>query len=94
MFGELHRGEIVIFRREGKLLVKRIAALPGDKVYIDDDLSTTSVNQYIAHSRTFTVPEGQFFLLGDNSTDSNDGRFWDPPFIPECDIIAVLLVFW
>ena len=38
--------------------------------------------------RTFTVPEGCFFPLGDNRTGSWDARSWDDPYIPVSAIQA------
>ena len=75
-FGELHTGDVVIFRHDGRTLVKRIAAGPGET--------------YILNGRPITVPAGQYLLLGDNADDSYDARYWDDPFVPEKDLIAIL----
>ena len=75
-FGELHTGDIVIFRHDGRTLVKRIAASPGET--------------YILNGSPVTVPAGQYLLLGDNAADSYDARYWDDPFVPEKDLIAIL----
>ena len=78
-FGELHIGDIVIFRRDGRTMVKRIAAGPGET--------------YILNGRPITVPAGQYLLLGDNADDSYDARYWDDPFTGiEC-IIAKVVYF-
>ena len=45
IFGELERGDVVIFRHERKMLVKRIAAGEGDRVYLDDKSGSISVNE-------------------------------------------------
>jgi len=69
---------------ENKLLIKRIIGLPGEKidiydgnVYINDVLyeedylndGTTS-----GEIRDYVVPEGQFFVMGDNRLVSIDSR--------------------
>ena len=76
-FGELHSGDIVIFRRDGRTLVKRIAAGPGET--------------YILNCSPITVPAGHYLLLGDNADDSYDARYWDNPFVPEIGIIAIFM---
>ena len=75
-FGELHTGDVVIFRRDGRTLVKRIAAGPGET--------------YILNGSPVTVPDGCYLLLGDNAADSYDARYWEYPFVSGTDIIAVL----
>ena len=52
LYGELQRGDIVIFERNGTCLVKRIAAIPGDIVYLEDQTHTVSVN--ISSARRWT----------------------------------------
>lgn len=76
-FEELKRGDIIIFRHDGRLMVKRIAAGPGEKLSEGDS--------------SCTVPEDCYFVLGDNSADSYDSRFWADPFLPRKDIVAKLI---
>ena len=75
-FGELHTGDVVIFHHDGRTLVKRIVASPGET--------------YILNGRPITVPAGQYLLLGDNADNSYDARYWDDPFVPEKDMIAIM----
>ena len=76
-FGELHTGDVVIFRRDGRTLVKRIAAGPGET--------------YILNGSPVTVPADHYLLLGDNAADSYDARYWDDPFTGiECIIAKVV----
>ena len=44
LFGELERGDVVIFFQNGRCLVKRIAAVPGDSVAINDITKEAVVN--------------------------------------------------
>jgi len=71
---KLERGDVIVFKHEGLLLVKRIAGRPGDVVYSDGEL--------------LTVPAGCYYVLGDNADDSIDSRYWDDPFVPVSDLIA------
>lgn len=92
IFGELERGDVVIFRHEGKTLVKRIAAGEGDRVYLDGGSGCFSVNEPLpGASRVLIVPKGCFFVVGDNREASVDSRLWSLPFLEEQEILAVTL---
>ena len=75
--GKLETGDIIIFEREGRLLVKRIAACSGDSVQV--------------HGIDTVVPERSYYVLGDNAKNSLDSRFWQDPFVSEDSIAAVLI---
>jgi signal peptidase I len=89
-------------------LVKRVIALPGQTIYSSGNsiyvngrlLAEPYLPSYdplgppIASSRhPYRVPPGEFYLLGDNRSDSCDSRFWGP--IEGSTIIGkVVLVWW
>ena len=76
-FEELQNGDIIIFRHDGSYLVKRIAACEGDS---------------LVHQNTIvTVPENCFHVLGDNTDNSYDSRYWENPFVPYEDILAKVI---
>ena len=82
--GELQRGDIVIFRLDGRNLVKRIAAVPGDIVYVDENTFTVRINNILdGATKIIEVP-------GDNPSESLDSRYWEDPFVHEDDILARL----
>ena len=92
IFGELKQGDVVIFRHEGKTLVKRIAAGEGDGVYLDDESGNFSVNEPLpGASRILVVPKGCFFVVGDSREASVDSRLWSLPFLEKQEILAVTL---
>lgn len=96
------RGDIVIFRLKednDKNYIKRVIGLPGDivtikegKVYIGSSKEPMAESYVGDHSNEnfgpVTVPQGEFFLLGDNRRHSFDSRFWKYPFIKKKDILA------
>lgn len=78
LFDELETGDIIIFHHDGSCLVKRIAACEGDTLIHKDTV--------------VTVPENCFYVLGDNTENSHDSRYWDNPFVPYESVIAKLLL--
>lgn len=77
IFGELEVGDIVVFRHEEKLLVKRVARVEGNIV------------EHRGEKKT--VPAGELYLLGDNERNSWDSRFWEYPFVSEENVYAILM---
>ena len=91
LFGELKTGDIIVFQKDGVLLVKRIAGCPGERIDLTKISYMESVPIPIFKQEVITVPENAYFVLGDNSQNSWDSRYWDEPFISEDDIVAKLL---
>ncbi len=79
IYSSLEVGDIIIFRHDGNLLVKRIAAVGGDTVERNDV--------------SMMVPEGCYYVLGDNADNSCDSRYWEEPFVKHQDVMAQLYSF-
>ena len=50
-----------------------------------------SMEQPYRKETILTVPEGCYFVLGDNTQNSYDSRYWDDPFVREESIVAKLI---
>lgn len=89
----LHRGTVVaVGMPSGDRYIKRIAAVPGDTVDIRDGrlyVNGAAVKESYARGRTeknpnglmiypYTLPEGKYFVLGDNRRHSADSRTFGP----------------
>lgn len=91
LFGELKTGDIIVFQKDGVLVVKRIAGSPGERIDLTKISYMDSVPIPIFEQEVITVPENAYFVLGDNSQNSWDSRYWEDPFISADDIVAKLL---
>lgn len=103
-YTHVQRGDIVIVNRYvEEPLVKRVIAVGGDRLQIDDETGEVRINgevidepyiQGITHSLGFgpleqTVPEGCVFVMGDNRQRSKDSRYMDEVgFVDEEDLIG------
>lgn len=99
-FVEPARGEIIVFKNPSNTseqFVKRILGVPGDKVaiiqgvvYINDQ--PVEEDYTLAPARigfaSQIVPEGTYFVLGDNRNNSEDSRFSRVGFLPRELIIG------
>jgi signal peptidase I len=99
---EVERGDIVTFWGDelDKLLVKRVIGVAGDEisfkdgyVYINGQKSSEPYLKQqgittVSGNKTFRVPEGCLFMMGDNRGSSDDGRYWNDPYVELEDVKA------
>ena len=104
-FGAPERGDVVVFRwprDERQYFVKRIIGLPGDKIRIrggDVHRNGELIREpYVERASGESivervVPEGHYYVMGDNRAESDDSRRWGS--VPEENIIGeVWFAYW
>lgn len=111
LFSNPERGDIVIFKYpddESVNYIKRIIGLPGEtvtikdgKIYInhsDTPLKEDYLKEEWVRANTdmeFTVPEGYYFMLGDNRNNSKDSRYWNNTYVARDKILAkAIFRYW
>jgi signal peptidase I len=106
-FGDIQRQDVVVFLYPGdhtKSYIKRVIARPGDELRIDHGqvyvngiaLHEPYVPQKYQDDRSetqLTVPQGEYFVMGDHRTISSDSRDFGP--VPRSLIYGkAAFVYW
>ena len=93
--------------RSDQTFIKRVVGVGGDEIAIQDghvirngrrepDAFTKpcgSTGQGCTFNGTITVPDGSYFMMGDNRGESDDSRFWGP--VPKDWIIGTTIAtYW
>ena len=100
---DTRRGDLMIFRDpDGTLSVKRVVALPGDRVRVLDsvlEIDERPVTEPYARRSTATsyfgtvvVPVRTVFVLGDNRAQSLDSRVYGP--VDDGRVIGRVVLSW
>jgi signal peptidase I len=93
-------------KRSDQTFIKRVVGVGGDRIEIQDghvirngrrepDAFTNACGsgQGCTFRGTITVPNGSFFLMGDNRGQSDDSRFWGP--VPKKWVIgSAIATYW
>lgn len=104
----LERGDLCAFYYSNKILIKRVIGKPGDVIIIDTDgtvyVNGTPIDEpYITDPGfgecdiefPFTVPSGEYFMMGDKRQTSIDSRNSVIGTIPTDEIVGkIFLKIW
>jgi signal peptidase I len=88
----IERGDVVVFhypRDPSKSYIKRVIALPGDRLQIDhgqvkvngQELAEGYIPEMYRDAKSYgeiVVPEGSYFMMGDHRSISSDSREFGP----------------
>jgi len=107
-FGDIDRGDIIVFKTDLKQdngkekdLIKRVIAIPGDhlvikdsKVYINGEVQDEPYihNEYTSGDIDIVIPDNNVFVMGDNRQNSRDSRSSDVGLVNESDIIGEVMI--
>ena len=103
-FSDPQRGDVVVFEAPDDpdtLYVKRVIGVGGDTVEVKDgDVLVNGQVQDEPYIKEITegdfgpyhVPEGCYFMMGDNRNDSLDARFWENTYVEKDAILGKVVL--
>lgn len=105
-FSSPERGEIVVFRYPDDpsgdtLFVKRVIGVGGDTVEVRNGevlVNGEALDEPYIREQTlgnfgpYTVPEGYYFMMGDNRNQSLDSRYWNNTYVAEDAILGKVVL--
>jgi signal peptidase I len=89
--------DVIIFDRGDALLIKRLIGLPGDHlkvdltgVYLNGENLNVEGYETEYHQYDGVIPEGFYFIMGDNHDESNDSRYFG--LVEEKDLLGKVII--
>ena len=99
-FKDLEHGDVVVFKYPDdpkQTFVKRLIGVGGDIIEIRDNVlyrNNEPIEEpyvkepMIGDYGPYKVPEGHFFMMGDNRNSSKDSRSWENKYVPRENVIG------
>jgi signal peptidase I len=103
---DFKQGDICTFYFNNKLILKRIIGMGGDKIEIDEEGHVTvngvtlEEEEYISEYALglcdiefpYVVPQGEYFVMGDNRDNSEDSRMTNYGCIKEEEMVGKIFM--
>ena len=101
IFNSYNRGDIVVIKKENLKIVKRIVALPHDKIVVKNNyvyVNDKKIDNIITKNggiinKEIILKKNEYFVLGDNRNKSIDSRNKKIGIIKKNDIQGKILTF-
>ena len=107
---DIDRGDVIICTandraESGNVLIKRVIGLPGEHISFDDGYvyinGQMCYEEYLPEDtetnciKSFDIPEGCYFVMGDNRNNSYDGRYWTNTYVKKDKILGkAIFRYW
>jgi len=101
---DIRGGDIIIFhfpQDPREEYIKRVIGVPGDVINVQNNnvfvnnraLTEPYISAAPQYTGSWTVPQGQVFVLGDNRNQSSDSHSWG--FVPVENVVGkALVIYW
>lgn len=91
--------DIIIFKKNKKKFIKRVVAVPGDKIVIKDSClyvndkyyENINIEWFHFNQKDYQLKEEEYFILGDNLSNSIDSRYSEIGLVYMNEIIGKVI---
>ena len=96
---DIRNNDVVVIKKDNKVIIKRVIGIPNDKikfengyVYVNEIKFDDRYVEKIGNiTEEITLGENQYFVLGDNRSESVDSRFDEIGIIEKKEIIGLII---